>query len=205
MPSTWTPSSRAGSSPLARGKPASRRSALMPVRLIPARAGKTTGVVGGHESEAAHPRSRGENRAENGVEIEARWLIPARAGKTASKWSKPFAKPAHPRSRGENSPASRSNAHSMGSSPLARGKHHTPEATKARTRLIPARAGKTVSMVTAAPPHAAHPRSRGENLSSERSSARARGSSPLARGKRQARRRGPESARLIPARAGKTR
>ena len=50
----------------------------------------------------------------------------------------------------------------------------------------------------------AHPRSRGENLGSCVSSSRARGSSPLTRGKQRASHRDAPPIRLIPAHAGKT-
>ena len=51
----------------------------------------------------------------------------------------------------------------------------------------------------------AHPRSRGENRHYRRAVARARGSSPLTRGKRRAERTQSALGRLIPAHAGKTR
>ena len=73
------------------------------------------------------------------------------------------------------------------------------------TRLIPARAGKTVSF-SGSPSHAqAHPRAGGENVVTVPRQAGKSGSSPRGRGK-QCRCRGWSfSARLIPARAGKTR
>ena len=50
-----------GSSPLTRGKPDGGGVRDMPPRLIPAHAGKTSIVLHCHRSQAAHPRSRGEN------------------------------------------------------------------------------------------------------------------------------------------------
>ena len=112
---------------------------------------------------------------------------------------------AHPRSRGENlSPSSWSHCR-RGSSPLTRGKRIAKIAKRALGRLIPAHAGKTISSSRMYQNDAAHPRSRGENLSVRSPVASDSGSSPLTRGKpsHQARRnRGPG---LIPAHAGKTR
>ena len=89
----------------------------------------------------------------------------------------------------------------FGSSPLTRGKPAAGMRRTRRTRLIPAHAGKTDDDNGLACEWAAHPRSRGENMSFSLSVV---GSSPLTRGK-------PASAavtgkpfRLIPAHAGKT-
>ena len=71
-------------------------------------------------------------------------------------------------------------------------------------RLIPARAGNTFAAALVRIRAAAHPRSRGEHVSTARRSALVRGSSPLARGTREAVRRGVANPRLIPARAGNT-
>ena len=112
-------------------------------------------------------------------------LIPARAGKTFTALEKIAFTPAHPRSRGENGGGHLVDGRPPGSSPLARGKHDTQYRTVARVGLIPARAGKTRWRRPTSSPRRAHPRSRGENAASSRSS------SP--------------THWLIPARAGKTR
>ena len=52
----------AGSSPLTRGKPLSKASNILGSRLIPAHAGKTRMRPRAARGNAAHPRSRGENR-----------------------------------------------------------------------------------------------------------------------------------------------
>ena len=131
-----------GSSPLARGKLARVPAHPTRFRLIPARAGKTSGVGIVGATVAAHPRSRGENvgdffdlTAEDGSSPLARGklcslgsrpsirtLIPARAGKTQTSRTDRPPTSAHPRSRGENSAAFRDRARQTGSSPLARGK-----------------------------------------------------------------------------------
>ena len=92
-----------GSSPLARGKPASGPCLVGSSGLIPARAGKTAVSSSAPRASRAHPRSRGENvptmvtdQAEAGSSPLARGkrcgathgtarlrLIPARAGKTS--------------------------------------------------------------------------------------------------------------------------
>ena len=93
-----------GSSPLTRGKPRSPRQAWGGHRLIPAHAGKTPGSDLCQVKHAAHPRSRGENTADDaltqqpagsspltrgkhgevGVGAGGLGLIPAHAGKTRS-------------------------------------------------------------------------------------------------------------------------
>ena len=72
-------------------------------------------------------------------------------------------------------------------------------------RLIPAHAGKTRTPWPGRYGQAAHPRSRGENTWLLPRGQRARGSSPLTRGKRRRPTRQPRPPRLIPAHAGKTR
>ena len=111
-----------GSSPLTRGK---RRSERRPRRvggLIPAHAGKTRRFAFTRSRNRAHPRSRGENAAEEtAVDIHlgsspltrgkptdkvcggvGDGLIPAHAGKTSAPASWCGRTWAHPRSRGEN-------------------------------------------------------------------------------------------------------
>ena len=73
------------------------------------------------------------------------------------------------------------------------------------TQLIPAHAGKTVAVQSTAPPCAAHPRSRRENLARVRERWPPGGSSPLTRGKHGYSGRVVSADRLIPAHAGKTR
>ena len=72
------------------------------------------------------------------------------------------------------------------------------------SRLIPARAGKTVRAARVIAGARAHPRSRGENMAHLLALANAAGSSPLARGKLEHVFLRNDIPRLIPARAGKT-
>ena len=172
----------------------------------------------------AHPRSRGENdrvgaaagagvgssplargkqspRYARGRRIG---LIPARAGKTSGSRATAVRRAAHPRSRGENFPACLRRKSSCGSSPLARGKRCAPRPGRGSSRLIPARAGKTVRRPTIASTAGAHPRSRGENSKLTAEARQEAGSSPLARGKPGCAAAGLAGDGLIPARAGKT-
>ena len=154
-----------GSSPLTRGKRLAARSGYDPGGLIPAHAGKTRSRICSESAPAAHPRSRGENTADDALTQQPAGsspltrgkptrhtqqpskpgLIPAHAGKTrrhnyhqGSRW-------AHPRSRGENATRASAPSHEAGSSPLTRGKLCLPRGRKNRVRLIPAHAGKTAA------------------------------------------------------------
>ncbi len=111
---------------------------------------------------------------------------------------------AHPRSRGENLCPRPSTAPYAGSSPLTRGKPRAVVLARALAGLIPAHAGKTWKASRAYCRAWAHPRSRGENRQSNVGGVSARGSSPLTRGKRSARRGRKRLTGLIPAHAGKT-
>ena len=152
-----------GSSPRVRGKLHGRHPADGLVGLIPARAGKTTGVVGHLSARSAHPRACGEN---DDVLPRGQWcrgssprvrgkrlgqehvavgegLIPARAGKTVSAVTRAGAAAAHPRACGENSRTVDHDGDPDGSSPRVRGKPRPPRERPERPGLIPARAGKT--------------------------------------------------------------
>ena len=131
-----------GSSPLTRGKRFGVEVAAVGGGLIPAHAGKTKAAQQMVVNFQAHPRSRGENRAQNapvrpGVgsspltrgklvrsprPLFRGRLIPAHAGKTVTKSAKRCPDPAHPRSRGENGTRWYQKLVPDGSSPLTRGK-----------------------------------------------------------------------------------
>ena len=117
---------------------------------------------------------------------------------SSSRW-------AHPRACGENPSHGRVLAEHQGSSPRVRGKPHCIPPPTPRTRLIPARAGKTCGPRRTAGRRGAHPRACGENEVPVGPSAHPRGSSPRVRGKRGLRSVQNGYKRLIPARAGKTR
>ena len=135
-------SARLGSSPLTRGKRVASSGFGGEVGLIPAHAGKTTGVRRADQGDGAHPRSRGENAILLGVPFTTAGsspltrgkpssrcaapltvgLIPAHAGKTPQTHPGGRCSQAHPRSRGENPMDSDRYFQIGGSSPLTRGK-----------------------------------------------------------------------------------
>ncbi len=192
-----------GSSPLTRGKRCVNSGYSVPLRLIPAHAGKTRVQDVEHAVAGAHPRSRGENLVLGeahlhlagsspltrgklcapGMGFPALRLIPAHAGKTSSALAVSAASAAHPRSRGENEPRTSEPDSSLGSSPLTRGKLGDCYAGNVRAGLIPAHAGKTAGYAVRVAVQAAHPRSRGENESVSAEKRAKSGSSPLTRGK----------------------
>ena len=92
-----------------------------------------------------------------------------------------------------------------GSSPHGRRKPRRTPLLAHGARLIPARAGKTPKNWLSVKLVWAHPRAGGENLSSLADTLTPVGSSPRGRGKRFGAKRGLDTHRLIPARAGKTR
>ena len=149
------------------------------------------------------PLTRGKRARDRRAE-GTRWLIPAHAGKTSRPARGRDDGRAHPRSRGENCQSIATVISISGSSPLTRGKPLRVREAGEHQGLIPAHAGKTAPLNLPWGPMGAHPRSRGENASATRSTARTRGSSPLTRGKRQKRRSGDQGVGLIPAHAGKT-
>ena len=173
-----------GSSPLTRGKPPSVSSRRWDPGLIPAHAGKTTGgeevvlLEGG-----SSPLTRGKQQV-NVPEADVLGLIPAHAGKTSVPCRSRPGSRAHPRSRGENIVSFSVTSRRRGSSPLTRGKPTRAACPPTATGLIPAHAGKTPRPAPRGAWAWAHPRSRGENSTSDAKPARGMGSSPLTRGKR---------------------
>ena len=155
-----------GSSPLTRGKLDFLGCVHDVQRLIPAHAGKTGVSFVELQGAWAHPRSRGENASMLTPLIVARgsspltrgkpvrlgsgWivpgLIPAHAGKTATRRRAGRLFRAHPRSRGENDGDQLRVEDGGGSSPLTRGKQGDPARVASGTGLIPAHAGKTLTV-----------------------------------------------------------
>ena len=153
-------------------------------------------------------------------------LIPAWAGKTGAGRALKALTAAHPRVGGENSDPAYGMALSVGSSPRGRGKRQSLDVRLGSVRLIPAWAGKTISMLRLISMVWAHPRVGGENpevvaalvsviglIPAWAGKTRwgdiqvngSRGSSPRGRGKRFQHLEGLAGLRLIPAWAGKTR
>ena len=172
-----------GSSPLARGTRIGEMPGRASNRLIPARAGNTLSAALKCLMQTAHPRSRGEHvrvtnvgTGESGSSPLARGtpshqehfhgggrLIPARAGNTRAPICPALARAAHPRSRGEHIFQRSLAAGHFGSSPLARGTRESVRKAVNVARLIPARAGNTITLDVAPNVTPAHPRSRGEH------------------------------------------
>ena len=153
-----------GSSPRGRGKQTPPQKSTHKARLIPARAGKTPGRSSLACSPSAHPRAGGENPRGRGFGRRLSRLIPARAGKTPSPPSPSTATQAHPRAGGENPKTRSTPLLGPGSSPRGRGKPLGGRYLTCLPRLIPARAGKTVTNTERHPHGTAHPRAGGENL-----------------------------------------
>ena len=185
--------------------------------------GKRPGV-GDPAPGGAHPRVCGENRSapldnapSTGSSPRVRGkpigstgqrsldgLIPACAGKTRCCVRGVGVPPAHPRACGENMGRMVYQLAAAGSSPRVRGKPDPPRQQRGRVRLIPARAGKTTAGIRPGSRSTAHPRACGENSAWCGAFQVWGGSSPRVRGKRPSLRQPRHSARLIPARAGKT-
>ena len=162
-------------------------------------------------SRPAYPRLRRENSWDAtaiavsfGSPPHTRGKRPARAGKTALAASLTRIRRAHPRSRGENHRIKSVAASVTGSSPLAPGKPQVTVEGTVEEGLIPAHAGKTITLGILKRPSWAHPRSGGENTVTSVRSTLPSGSSPLAQGKPVEHAVLEAVVGLIPARAGKT-
>ena len=132
-----------GSSPLARGLPGHGARGPRITRIIPARAGFTTGETCELSELMDHPRSRGVYTCMATLHFAFTWIIPARAGFTycpRKPWC-PYRD--HPRSRGVYDLRSVIRKARIGSSPLARGLRVGIACLLVGGRIIPARAGFT--------------------------------------------------------------
>ena len=154
-----------GSSPRGRGKLNATGPALTGTGLIPARAGKTVTACSDGYGHKAHPRAGGENALSvcfgalaagssprgrgklllAAIQSSGLRLIPARAGKTGAGSTCTHRRRAHPRAGGENFLLHVIQSSVLGSSPRGRGKPRVLTGPSRRSRLIPARAGKTGS------------------------------------------------------------
>ena len=213
-----------GSSPLARGLPRIQSGAGYLPRIIPARAGFTTGLRIVEASLQDHPRSRGvylsmerfsiktsgSSPLARGLLQTSNWriswvgIIPARAGfTTPSQYCRPTHSD-HPRSRGVYPTMLRTMRTMQGSSPLARGLPDSRCKILQSKGIIPARAGFTGCSGSATHRYSDHPRSRGVYFETLCGVTLLLGSSPLARGLLDDAARTAYDARIIPARAGFT-
>ena len=151
--------------------------------LIPAHAGKTSSAFSKRLGKPAHPRACGENQMLRGLQFvvhgssprmrgkppyscshtQLRRLIPAHAGKTARVHRVGLRRRAHPRACGENAVSVQRFNGALGSSPRMRGKLTTAGNRMGTGGLIPAHAGKTLSISLVRTGSRAHPRACGEN------------------------------------------
>ena len=131
-------------------------------------------------------------------------IIPARAGQTG--WTRPSAppRPDHPRACGANVADLVELVCEPGSSPRVRGKLVPNLRFGGDDRIIPARAGQTMSCLISLTSASDHPRACGANMGMTQKLKDKYGSSPRVRGKRALLRLPIATVRIIPARAGQT-
>ena len=191
-----------GSSPHARGTPATPHRSAPGPRFIPACAGNAATACRAASSVSVHPRMRGERgsvcctalmfsgssphargtHAKRAEPWALRRFIPACAGNAETAWTVPGSTSVHPRMRGERRTLSHAVAWNCGSSPHARG---TPDPWRrriAQLRFIPACAGNAMGGGTWWTRSSVHPRMRGERTTSSAPVYCPPGSSPHARG-----------------------
>ena len=213
-----------GSSPLARGLPATARHQVAPRGIIPARAGFTAPSPWSTARAEDHPRSRGvygrtplypgpgrgSSPLARGLPVSLRrplntaGIIPARAGFTPKHIAGRAPHMDHPRSRGVYNISDDDPAGEGGSSPLARGLRPARVRAWLAIGIIPARAGFTPRVRVGGRRRGDHPRSRGVYAAGDRLVHGGRGSSPLARGLPPTPTLSCPGRRIIPARAGFT-
>ena len=152
----------------------------------------------------AHPRSRGENRALDTLNMCQVGSSPLTRGKRQDRVTAPRLDGLIPAHAGKTEIGCGVAFAACGSSPLTRGKRQQAGKTLDVLGLIPAHAGKTRSRGPPASHLRAHPRSRGENNPPTARAVTHAGSSPLTRGKPGSAMRPVMVAGLIPAHAGKT-
>ena len=213
-----------GSSPLVRGQPIRSGEFFYHSRIIPARAGPTYRSRPSSPRPSDHPRScganhlqrfrllcalgssplvRGQRTGQSAFQRCVR-IIPARAGPTVTQVDMDGVWPDHPRSCGANPMALVMRPGKPGSSPLVRGQPDGAGDASRQTRIIPARAGPTASLMLAKVEGTDHPRSCGANAYRASDDTGPCGSSPLVRGQLQLQQDDTTKLRIIPARAGPT-
>ena len=131
-------------------------------------------------------------------------IIPARAGFTLYCGGVKGGSRDHPRSRGVYRPSLDPDDIDIGSSPLARGLRLRQKEDLPCLRIIPARAGFTLTHTVSRHVSQDHPRSRGVYAAAVASASWMSGSSPLARGLHAAALDAVDRDGIIPARAGFT-
>ena len=193
-----------GSSPLARGLPATTSDGRTATGIIPARAGFTTTMTTTSAAmRGSSPLARGLPRRQ-ATYPDLLGIIPARAGFTRAMPARRRRRPDHPRSRGVYNQDEVNVLAGAGSSPLARGLRDLTVLHGLAEGIIPARAGFTPPTPTPSAAPSDHPRSRGVYYCDWAFRKVYRGSSPLARGLHHYEYRRVPGRGIIPARAGFT-
>ena len=195
-------STQIGSSPHTRGAHPKAIHGLHRQRIIPAYAGSTPTRWRKPDSDADHPRIRGEHptpstasRRKRGSSPHTRGalrqirhrpvayrIIPAYAGSTIRNAYRLMKLKDHPRIRGEHNPGSRRVQSIPGSSPHTRGAPRQSFRGVERPGIIPAYAGSTPPSCPWSCFGSDHPRIRGEHLRNVIIDAQKAGSSPHTRG-----------------------
>ena len=155
------------------------------------------------ERSGSSPHARGL-RHRRGAQRRRDGIIPARAGFTGAPWPSSSSRWDHPRTRGVYPGPMTAPSARDGSSPHARGLLRTDSDTTRVGRIIPARAGFTLSCCSLLGLGGDHPRTRGVYAGQVRRRRDTPGSSPHARGLRPAYHPRPGRHGIIPARAGFT-
>ena len=147
------------------------------------------------------PRMRGTLELNAPVAVNVRF-IPAHAGNSTNGFPVAAARSVHPRACGELTAAAQTVASLNGSSPRMRGTPSPSLAKKSASRFIPAHAGNSSVVSTAAARTTVHPRACGELASTILNSVSPTGSSPRMRGTPRRERLHAARLRFIPAHAG---
>ena len=152
-----------GSPPLVRERPTHSTRRNKGARITPARAGKTTGHQSRNRPSGDHPRSCGKDKytpnsgyrevgspplvrerlGGSGNHHLLPGITPARAGKTQFLSTTTWSSRDHPRSCGKDSLPVTCVPRRVGSPPLVRERLGLDDPAKVKSRITPARAGKT--------------------------------------------------------------
>ena len=214
-----------GSSPRVRGEQNAIVQLVLKLRIIPARAGRTTTTSNSTCAASDHPRACGANpfrvshravtpgssprvRGELDKKVsdaKAARIIPARAGRTTSPTGSPPPATDHPRACGANPAVWVSIMATLGSSPRVRGERRGEDLHGRGGRIIPACAGRTNDHTTRHFTPSDHPRVCGANVRRFLTGWADPGSSPRVRGERSPSPPSLLALRIIPACAGRTR